>query len=175
VFIEIEKLKPEPLHFQHIYGLGELDLEHEDAILAQPVTADFVLTHKQQDLHVAGFVETAIRHKCSRCLKEVQTPLRARFDLFYLPQPAWKKDEEIELKYEDMVVGYYDGISLDVDLLVLEQLELTIPMKYVCREECRGLCPDCGRDLNEGPCSCKTAAPDSRLAVLLDFRSRMNK
>lgn len=175
MLIEIERLTPEPLHVRHTWGVGELDLEHGEAVLDMPVTTDFILSHKDQDLHVAGTLETAIRYKCSRCLKEVPIPLRTKFDLFYLPQQDWKKDEEIELKYEDMVVGYYDGISLDVDLLLLEQIELTIPMKYVCREDCKGLCPSCGRDLNESPCSCKEETPDSRLSVLRDFRSRMDK
>jgi uncharacterized protein len=175
LFIEIERLTLEPLHIQHLYGVGELQFKHDDAVLEESVAADFVLTHKGQDLRVQGLVRTAIRYQCSRCLKEYRHPLETRFDLCYLPQSDWKPDEEIELKYEDMGVGYYDGIALDVDLMVLEQIELSMPMKFVCREECKGLCPLCGADRNDGVCPCKVDETDPRLVVLRDFRSKMSK
>jgi uncharacterized protein len=173
VFIEIESLKPEPLHIQHVYGIGNLEFKHEDAALEEPVFADFILTHKERDLRVEGAVRTAIRYQCSRCLKDFSHALDTSFNLFYLPQAEWKRDEEVELKYEDMVIGYYDGIRLDVDLMVLEQIELAMPMKFICREDCRGLCPSCGADLNDGSCPCKGDATDTRLAVLKDFRAKM--
>lgn len=175
MFIEIERLTLEPLHVQRVYGIGDLQFEHDDAALAEPVSTDFVLTHKEKDLYVEGTVQTAIRYQCSRCLKEFSSPLGTSFNLFYFPQADWKQDEEIELKYEDMEVGYYDGICLDVDLMVLEQIELTMPMKFVCHEGCKGLCPSCGADLNEGPCACRIDTTDSRLAVLRDFRSKMKE
>ncbi len=175
MFIEIERLTPEPLHIQHLYAAGELQFKHDDAILEEPVATDFALTHKGKDLRVEGLVQTAIRYQCSRCLREYSSRVEARFDLCYLPQSEWKPDEEVELKYEDMGVGYYDGIALDVDLMVLEQIELVMPMKFVCREDCRGLCPSCGADWNEGPCPCKVDTTDSRLVVLGDFRSKMSK
>jgi uncharacterized protein len=173
VFIEIESLKPEPLHIQHVYGIGDLEFKHEDAALEEPVSADFILTHKEKDLCIEGAVRTAIRYQCSRCLKDCSHVLDASFSLFYLPQAEWKKDEEVELKYEDMVIGYYDGMRLDVDLMVLEQIELAVPMKFICREDCRGLCPSCGADLNEGTCPCKVDMTDTRLAVLRDFRAKI--
>ncbi|MBZ5495384.1 MAG: DUF177 domain-containing protein [Acidobacteriia bacterium] len=175
MFIEIERLTLEPLHVQHVYGIGELQFKHADAALEEPVATDFILTHKEKDLRVVGTIQTAIRYQCSRCLKEFSAPLDGSFDLFYLPQADWKKDEEVELKYEDMEVGYYDGLGLDVDLMVLEQIELAMPMKFICREGCKGLCPSCGADLNEGQCLCKVDTTDSRLAVLRDFHSKMKE
>lgn len=176
MFIEIEDLKAEPLHVQHVFPTGEIRFLHEDAALSEPVTADFVLTHKDRDLKVDGTVETAIRFRCSRCIKEFSRPFSASFDLSYLPQPKWtNKDVEIELRYEDMEVAYYDGVALDVNLMVLEQIELAMPMKFVCREDCKGLCYRCGADLNEGECHCGKEETDSRLSVLLDFRRKMNK
>jgi uncharacterized protein len=175
VIIEIERLTSEPLHVEHIYSMGALQFKHQDAALEKPVVADFVLTHDENDLHVEGTIQTAIRYQCSRCLKEFSSTLDASFDLLYLPQAVWKKDEEIELKYEDMEVGYYDGISLDVDLMVLEQIELAMPMKFICHTGCKGLCPSCGANLNEGSCPCGDESKDSRLTVLQDFRNKMNK
>ena len=73
--------------------------------------------------------------------RSLPRPFPPAFDLSYLPQPKWTSEgAEIELRYEDMEVAYYDGINFDVDLMVLEQIELAIPMKFVCREDCKGLC-----------------------------------
>jgi uncharacterized protein len=173
VFIEIDDLKPEPLHVHHVFPIGEIGFSHEDATLREPVAADFVLAHKNHDLHVKGSVKTAIRFRCSRCTKEFSQPFAASYDLSYLPQPKWANETaEIELRYEDMEVAYYDGVALDVDLMILEQIELAMPMKFICREDCKGLCDQCGADLNEGMCLCKKEETDSRLSVLLDFQKR---
>lgn len=176
MFIAIEELKQDPLHVQHVFPIGEILFLHEDAGLTDPVSVDFVLTHKGQDLHVDGNLETSIRFRCSRCAKEFLKPLSTHFDLTYLPQPAWSDENaEVELKYEEMDIAYYDGVALDVNLMVLEQIELAMPMQFVCTESCKGLCYKCGADLNEGACSCKNDSTDSRMSVLLEFRKRMDR
>ena len=71
-----------------------------------------------------------------------------------------------------MEIAYYDGIALDVNVMILEQIELAIPMNFVCREDCRGLCYKCGIDLNEGTCLCKNEEIDSRMSVLLEFQQK---
>ena len=175
MFIEVEDLEEEPLHVQHTYPQTELPFRHEDAVLDEPVAVDFMLTHDARDLRLGGFLETALRFTCARCLKQVPRRLATSFDLLYVPQPPATADaeEEIELDYDEMDVGFYDGIRLDVDLMVLEQIELSIPMRFVCREDCRGLCYTCGADLNERTCSCTQQTGDSRLAVLREFRKKM--
>ena len=177
MFIEIEDLKPEPLHVRHTFPTGEINFSHEDAVIKEPVTTDFSLVHKNRDLHVKGTVETAIRYRCSRCAKEYTKAFSTGFDLSYLPQPEWSSYEnvEVELSYDDMEVAYYDGIAFDVNMMVLEQIELAIPMKFVCRDECKGLCYKCGADLNEGTCSCSSETGDARMSALLDFRKKMDK
>jgi uncharacterized protein len=176
VFIEIESLKSEPLHVHHVYSAGEIKFVHEDAALSEPVKTDFVLTNNDLDLHVDGTVQTAIHFRCSRCNKEFIRNFSTSFDLSYLPQPKWTNEgSEIELKYEEMEVGYYDGIAFDVDLMVLEQIELAMPMNFICREDCKGLCYKCGADLNEKACRCVKEEPDSRLSVLLDFKKKADK
>jgi uncharacterized protein len=174
VFIEIEDLRDEPLHVQHVYGLGDLAFKRNDAVLVGPVVADFVLTHEDRDLHVDGTVDAALRCRCARCASEFQRQVAARFNLSYLPQPRGiRENEEMELKYEEMEIGFYDGVRLDVDLMVMEQIELSLPMKFVCRDDCRGLCYRCGKDLNEGPCGCTQEVKDPRLSALLEFKRKM--
>lgn len=176
MFIEIEDLKPEPLHVHHVFQAGEIEFSHEDATLNEPVTVDFTLVHKNSGLHITGTVETIVRFRCSRCAGEFDRNISAGFDLSYLPQPEWADENvEVELKYEDMEVAFYDGIAFDVNMMVLEQIELAIPMKSVCREDCKGLCYQCGADLNERNCSCIRETGDPRLSVLLKFKKKADK
>lgn len=173
MFIEIEDLKPEPLQVHHVFPIEEIKFAHDDAALNAPIAADFMLTHRDRDLRVDGTVETAIRFRCSRCMKEFSRPFSASFDLDYLPQPKWTtEDAEIELHDGDMDVAYYDGIAFDVNLLVLEQIELAMPMQFTCREDCKGLCYKCGADLNEAACLCGSEEPDSRMSVLLEYKNK---
>jgi uncharacterized protein len=176
VLIEVQDLKEEPLHIQHVFPIGEIKFSHEDAVLSEPVTTDFVLSHRDLDLHLDGTIRTNIRFRCSRCTKEFSRAFAESFDLAYSPQPNWtNQSAEIELKYEEMEVAYYDGIALDINLMILEQIELAIPMSFVCREDCEGLCYKCGADLNEGVCLCKKEDTDSRLSVLLEFKQKRDK
>jgi uncharacterized protein len=176
VFIVIDDLKPEPLHFHHEYPIGEIKFSHEDAVLRAPVAIDFILSHTDRNLHVDGTLETSLHCKCSRCTKDFSRLVKTGFDLSYAPQPKWSTgDAEIELRYEEMEVGFYDGVALDVNLMVLEQIELSIPMRLICKEDCKGLCYKCGADLNDGACFCKNEETDSRLSVLLDFKKKMDK
>jgi uncharacterized protein len=173
VFIQVEDLNQEPVHVQHVFPSGEIKFVHDDAALSKPVSTDLMVTLRDSDLHVNGSVETAIQFKCSRCTKEFAQSFSTSFDLSYLPQPkGLGEGAEIELKYEDMEVAYYDGVALDVNLMVLEQIELAMPMKFICREDCKGLCYKCGADLNEGTCLCKNEETESRLSVLEEFRKK---
>ncbi len=176
VFIEIEALKPEPLRVHHTYAAGELPFEYPGAVIEEPVTTDFLLSHRERDLRIGGTVETGLRVGCSRCLKQSTRHVTASFDLVYLPQPKPDRTgEEIELRDADLEVGFYDGIRFDVDTMVVEQIVLSLPMRFVCSEDCKGLCYSCGADLNQGPCPCKHDEGDARPAVLREFLKKTDK
>ena len=169
MFIDIEDLEGKPLLVRHRFPTKEIRFSHDDARLETPVDVDFTLFSSGKELRVAGTLKTSLRFRCSRCTKEFAWPLADDFDLSYSPQPEWSETAEVELKYEDMDIGYYDGVRFDVNALALERIELAMPMQYVCRDDCKGLCYKCGADLNEATCLCKEE-PDARLAVLLEFK-----
>jgi uncharacterized protein len=120
---------------------------------------------------------------CKRCLTDVAVSLPVNFTLNLLPKSALIDDGEagageddgraekagsFELKDADEEV--FDGRTIDLDPILREQVLLALPMNVVCREDCKGLCPSCGKDLNEGPCRCEPRAVDPRLAVLKDIK-----
>lgn len=98
---------------------------------------------------------------CSRCLGpskvEVNEP---ELRLTFLP-PATEFEQERELELDDLDTATHDGVEVDLEPLLCEQLVLAMPMKPVCRPECKGICPSCGADMNESPCSCENELPET--------------
>jgi uncharacterized protein len=86
------------------------------------------------------------------------------FDLFYSPLPKDLKPEEARLKDDDSEIGFFEGEGLFLADVLREQVLLALPMKVICRSDCRGLCPSCGANLNHEECRCETHATDPRLA-----------
>jgi uncharacterized protein len=90
-------------------------------------------------------------------------------DLLYLPQSenVGQEDcEERELSDKDLAVGFYQDDKIDLSQMIWEQVYLALPMKPLCKEDCRGLCPQCGTNLNLSMCSCDRETVDPRLATL---------
>ena len=99
---------------------------------------------------------------CARCLCDVNGSFTFHLDKTVATRGQLSgTDEE---KWDDYAI-VEDGF-LDMDEELLELLEMEFPMRILCREDCKGLCPRCGKDLNEGPCQCPTHDPDPRLAPL---------
>lgn len=92
--------------------------------------------------------------RCVRCLKEFPFSFAEKVELELLPTTLAPTEEEIRLNPRDLDVRFFEEGVLDLVELVAEQLQLAVPMKPLCDESCRGLCPHCGADLNRGLCAC---------------------
>ncbi|MBI5741406.1 MAG: DUF177 domain-containing protein [Nitrospirae bacterium] len=119
---------------------------------------------------IEGAVKIMVTAKCSRCLKDASLPMDLTFREEYLPAGETGKVKEQELTNGELDIGFYKNDELNVTELVREQVLLAAPMKPLCKDECRGLCAFCGKDLNEGPCGCRKEETDPRLAPLAKFR-----
>jgi uncharacterized protein len=96
------------------------------------------------------------------------------FEAVYVPDPKEIEDGEgIGLEYGDLDVGFYRDDQIDLSAVLSEQVVIDVPMKPVCSEECKGLCPNCGADLNEGECNCKEDKTDPRLAPLAEIKKKL--
>jgi uncharacterized protein len=117
------------------------------------------------DVFFRGTLQGAVVGTCSRCLEEYPFGLEHPFVFVLTPRAAATLPES-QLSADDMALSFYEGEEIDVTPLVHEQVILALPTRPLCREDCRGLCPRCGANLNAGPCACPAAPPDPRLAVL---------
>jgi uncharacterized protein len=123
--------------------------------------------HKDKDkFRLVGTVATELELLCSRCLEPFRLSIAAPFDQRYLPASEASTDVEREVDDEDLETGYYRNDEIDLKDLLREQFYLALPMKPLCREDCRGLCPQCGTNLNTSTCDCAPVWEDPRLAAL---------
>jgi uncharacterized protein len=104
-------------------------------------------------------------------LAPVEVPVAADVDLLLLRDAPQPREGEHELEEEDLGVVHVEGETFDTGPLLREQLQLGVPMKPLCREDCRGLCPQCGADRNRGDCDCKDDWVDPRWAALADLKT----
>jgi uncharacterized protein len=98
--------------------------------------------------------------------------VEAAFELRYIPHTENIGEGEREIEEDDLTTAYYREGLVDVVDLLREQFQLSLPMKPLCADGCRGLCPQCGINLNRGTCSCETAWEDPRLAPLKGLLTR---
>lgn len=136
--------------------------------VVQPVQLHLLVRKDDDRLRLEGRVTTTLEVPCSRCLEPFSVPVDAPFDLRFVPQAALTtpQDGEREVADDDLSTAPYDGESIDLGQLIDEQCYLALPMKPLCREDCRGLCPACGTNLNLQACDCDTAWVDPRMDAL---------
>jgi uncharacterized protein len=121
-----------------------------------PLRVQLAVAREYDHIRAQGRVATTVRLSCSRCLADYDQLIDSPFTVFYMPAKAGvKQDEEVELSEEDLISVTFDGDEIDFAREVSEQVLSEIPFKPLCNEECRGLCPTCGSDLNQGDCGCR--------------------
>lgn len=106
-----------------------------------------------EKLSVRGTLEGVAELECVRCLRRYELPLRVPFEVFAERSGHTSRSDEAELEREYDLV-FFNGRQLDLAEAAREALLVEVPMTPHCREDCKGLCPTCGADLNDGPCAC---------------------
>jgi uncharacterized protein len=165
--IEVENLTTAGTPFVHSYAPEEVELEDEGARLTSDALVEGSASRKGQEVRLRGEIRTEVELLCDRCLAPERKPLAVEFDASFIPREVEAaKDENVELQAEDLIVAAYEGDSVDLDELVREQIMLALPLRRLCREDCKGLCQKCGADLNAGHCSCEQGEIDPRWSAL---------
>ena len=161
-------------------GAGTLRDEHIDRTFqSAEFAADEEYTvaapvHLVMDVHkdgeayrVTGRVATRLQLACGRCLEPFEIPIDSPFELRYVPEaPAGADGDEREMDEDDLTTAYYKEDTIDLGELMHEQFVLALPMKPLCSDACKGLCVQCGTNLNKASCDCVPEWTDPRLASL---------
>lgn len=119
---------------------------------------------------VEGHFKTRLRIGCSRCLKDFDSPLASDFTLTYTKEVPGLMDvlneKEIELKLEEIGLFYFRGEEINLQQGIQEQVVMAFPLQPLCNKNCKGLCPQCGADLNREDCGCRREPQSHPFAVL---------
>ncbi len=136
------------------------------------------LLNFDENIDIRGELTIQGHFTCDRCLQNYTEERKMPFHLLLAPlyrserHKQKHQDREKELVKEDMEFTFYEGDRIDLFQILREQLILEKPIKNICKEDCKGICQKCGKNLNEGPCSCAEAKEDSRWSALKNFHPR---
>lgn len=136
--------------------------------LRGPLAVDLEYYRAGSDLLFSGALRGAATATCARCCEDFDLPIENPFRFLLVPK-AQAGAGEVELSAEDLTLSFYEGREVDVTPLVYEQVILGLPTRPLCSEACRGLCPQCGANLNAGTCGCAAQAATGRLSMLSDL------
>lgn len=132
--------------------------------------AELLDRRDSRTIRVHGRMEGSARGQCARCLEPVGESLDGEFDLFFYPASEMNAHQEVALNADDADIGYYEEPGLNLSDAVVEQIQLRLPMRGLCDEGCRGLCPICGANRNHSDCACEERTGDSRWDALKSLK-----
>ena len=142
--------------------------------------ADLLVEHRGpqeivEDIRVRAGYDGQFEVLCARCLEPVAVPLKGEFDLLFRPEEADAEAGERAITEDETEIGYYGKSGLQLEDVVREQVLLTLPGRTLCKEDCKGLCAQCGHNLNDGACGCHSTMRDPRWSALEGLASTLKQ
>jgi uncharacterized protein len=181
MLIEIRDLELHPVDFDEEFRPGMIELGADLRQTAPLRTSGRAQLVQEQhgkhltinDIRLKGTLATKLETACARCLEAVPIDVKRDFDLLYRPLGSDAGRDELSVTDAEAEISYYQGEGLLLEDALREQVLLAVPLKAICRQDCKGLCPHCGVNLNAEQCSCETTAEDPRWAGLKEIRSKL--
>jgi uncharacterized protein len=174
MLLELSRIRAPRERFEQVYPAEALGAAQEGFRVAAPVSLAFDIFKDGAQYRLVGRTQATLELLCSRCLEPMTVAVDAPFDLRYqphAPNPGTGKGAEREIEEDDFATAFYENDEIDLGQLMREQLYLAVPMKPLCDNACRGLCPECGTNWNRGACTCRHSWDDPRLDVLRTLKT----
>lgn len=169
MFLDVKELAVRKARIRKTYPPGTLDFHTGEFQQVEPLEVRATAELVDGQIRIQGHLHTRLELLCARCLESVHEEIARDFDLFYRPMATLTAEED-RLKKDNFDIGFFPGDGLFLADVLVEQVNLAIPMKVICRSDCRGLCPQCGANLNSEECRCDSHVADPRLAPLARFK-----
>ena len=182
MFIRIQDLQKQEITLDEQLRPGTLDLGPDVQQIA-PVKvkgrAELIEEHEGDtrisDIRLRGDYTTRVAMQCARCIEPIERNLSGSFDLIYRPLGATTHPPESSISEAESEIGFYQGDGLQLEQAMVEQVLLAVPIRELCRADCKGICPRCGQNLNDATCQCTPEKEDSRWAGLRNIREQLNR
>ncbi len=178
---KVSELEREPIDFSLELAPGAVDLGDEAAQVGPLATsgrAEVLHEHRGPrdivaDIRLRGSFKGKFEVPCARCVEPVEIPLGAEFDLIFRPAAADTEATERSITAPETEIGYYLKDSLLLEDVLREQVLLSLPVRTLCKPDCKGVCPRCGENRNSQACTCEVGPSDPRWEALSGLRGRI--
>jgi uncharacterized protein len=151
---------------QGIHKTYSVHIESEDFSSIDKITGELDIIKSGQRIFIKGALKADILLMCSRCLKSYSCKVDTALESCYVPFNETHTEKEHELSKDELNVSFYDNDIINLHDFLTEQILLSVPMKRLCKTDCKGLCPICGQNLTDNPCQCRQEQIDPRLSAL---------
>lgn len=166
--IKVSNLANGKYEFDFVGKVDDLDIPDP---YVDNFNTNVVLDKFENQLIVDAETEIPANLICDRCAREFNSEIKSNFKLVYLFRASYSESED---ESEDIHYLHPDTDNIELDKDVRDFAILAVPMKKLCSEDCKGLCPNCGKNLNDGPCNCKEEYIDPRWESLLKLKTKNN-
>ncbi len=171
MYIGVKELGRHDLRFREDFQPGTIEFRSAEYRQSGPLRVEVDAALDGEEIHLRGRLAGKFEISCARCLEPVRYDVRREFDLRYRPVGSIRSGDELQLSPGDLEVGFYRGDGLFLADALAEQVNLAMPVKALCREECQGLCPECGVNRNRERCRCSPREADPRWSALAEWKS----
>jgi uncharacterized protein len=151
---------------------ASLDLGGLSAEFTSDIPVSLRIHRRENEIVILGTVTGTVSEECSRCLEAVERKFSVEFEVFCDKIGARGGERQGEEKGSETFVVLHDGKTLELGPCVREAVVLSLPIKPLCSEDCKGLCPVCGTNLNDSSCECDRSSVDPRWSVLEKLKKR---
>jgi uncharacterized protein len=171
----IEHIHAEGLDFDILEPKERFNIDLPDCVLAEGVRVQGTLERTGQEILFTGSLETLLSVPCTRCLGDFSFVVKSQLKVHFIPRIENNKPaHEIELTELDVEQEFYVDGLIDLSSPARDLILLSLPQVILCRQNCAGLCPECGSNLNTNKCDCKNEGSyDPRLAVLQQLKDKL--
>ncbi len=174
MFISLKELELRSVAFSVAVAAGEiefLDGLRQVGLLEAAGKAE-LQNAALEEIRVRGRLRTGMDGECDRCLDPARFAVEGEFDLRYRPArfAITAARDEVEIHGSESEIAFYDGEGIELNDVLREFVVLSLPMRKLCRGDCRGICPVCGRNRNASDCGCEAKPADDRWAALKQIR-----
>lgn len=172
MILELQQIGPDGFEVERDLAIGSLTGPDRARIRVRGARIAAEAKRGRRGVDFRGKLAAEVELPCDRCLEPHWTAVATDFSLVLVPEAVEFGAGEIRVHDDDADLFYVKDGKVTLEAVATEQLHLSLPLKAVCREDCKGLCRQCGTNLNDGTCGCE-APVDPRLAPLLKFRQQL--
>jgi len=176
-YVDLKDLAQGKISFEALFEPGVLDFGPENIRQIGPLDWSASAERAGEEIRIAGSLNATLEMACSRCLEPARLTINKPFDLFFREHDAtmFDEDAEVELDEKDTRTAFFTGTKLAIGDVLQEQVLLALPMKTLCKVDCKGLCPNCGTNLNSGSCGCSKEEFSPHMDNLLEIKRRLEE